>query len=145
MNIHLHRAFAASAAAIGLALGGCSGRTATGPATFPPDPYTTDMGSSGVLSVAVRTSPQPPARGTNDVQFIVTSVATGGPVDGLTIDVQPWMPAMNHGTSAPTVTPQGNGTYLVSEVYLYMPGVWQLRSTISGPASDHVQPELSIP
>jgi hypothetical protein len=46
--------------------------------------------------------------------------------------------------STPTVVAQGGGIYLVTEVYLYMQGVWELRTTISGPMSDHAAPQLVI-
>jgi hypothetical protein len=123
----------------------CSSPRPTGPATFPADPYSTTPGDLGALVVAVRTSPQPPSRGTNDVELTVTSAASGAPVDGLTVDVEPWMPAMGHGTATPTVTANGSGVYLVSEVYLYMPGTWLLRTTFSGEVSDHVEPQLTVP
>ena len=52
----------------------------------------------------------------------------GSPVDGLEVAVEPFMPAMGHGTSTPTLhAAEGNGKYLLTEVYLYMPGVWELR------------------
>lgn len=112
---------------------------------FPADTYATVMSTSGALSIAVRTSPQPPAVGTDDVQFTITKASDGTPVDGLTLVVEPWMPSMGHGTSAaPTVTPQGDGVYLVSNVYLFMQGVWALRTTISGPMSDDAAPQLQI-
>jgi hypothetical protein len=34
--------------------------------------------------------------------------------------------------------------YLVTEVYLYMPGLWTLRTTISGAMTDHAAPQLTI-
>ena len=52
---------------------------------------------------------------------------------------------MGHGSSAPTVTPQGHGTYLVTEVYLFMPGLWVLETSIAGAASDHVDPQFQVP
>lgn len=122
----------------------CSGGAAPA-AGFPADPYTTTASDSGALVVEVRTSPQPPARGTNAVELTVTRAADGAPVPGLAVGVQPWMPSMNHGTSTPTVTDQGDGRYLVTDVYFYMPGTWQLRTTFSGAVSDHAAPALSVP
>jgi hypothetical protein len=122
----------------------CSGGAAT-PAGFPADPYTTTTSDSGTLVVDVRTSPQPPARGTNSVELTVTHASDGTPATGLGVGVQPWMPAMNHGSSNPTITEEGQGRYLVTEVYLYMPGTWELRTTFSGPISDHAAPALSVP
>ena len=123
----------------------CSGGAAPGSATFSADAYVTAASTSGALSVAVRTSPQPPARGTDSVELTITRVSDGTPVDGLSLDVVPWMPAMGHGTSTPTVTPEGDGVYLVTEVYLFMPGLWALQTAISGPMTDSVAPQVTVP
>jgi hypothetical protein len=116
--------------------------SATG--SFPAAPYTTTTSTTGALVIDVRTSPQPPSVGTNDVQLSITKASDGTPVDGLSVDVEPWMPSMEHGTSTTTVVAQGGGMYLVTDVYLYMQGVWSLRTTISGPMSDHAAPQLVI-
>jgi hypothetical protein len=93
----------------------------------------------------MRTWPQPPAMGTNALELTVTDAADGTPRDDLVVAVSPWMPAMNHGSSSiPTVTPQGHGKYLVTEVYLFMPGLWQLRTSFSGGVTDHVAPAVEI-
>jgi hypothetical protein len=115
-----------------------------GGGAFPSDPYTTTTSDSGSLVVDVRTSPQPPGRGTNTVQLTVTHASDGSPADGLTVDVAPFMPAMDHGTSDTAVTPAGGGVYLVTGVYLYMPGTWELRTSISGPMTDHAAPQLTV-
>jgi hypothetical protein len=111
---------------------------------FPAAAYTTTTSSTGALVIDVRTSPQPPSVGTNDVQLSITRASDGTPVDGLTLGVEPWMPSMGHGTSTTTVVPQGGGMYLVTDVYLYMQGVWTLRTTISGSMSDNAAPQLDI-
>ena len=79
-----------------------------------------------------------------EAQLVVTRVADESPVDGLTLSIQPWMPAMNHGAIAPTVVAQGDGKYLVTELDLFMPGHWQLRTAFSGPMTDHVTPAFDI-
>jgi hypothetical protein len=112
---------------------------------FPVEPYTTTTSDSGALGVEVRTSPQPPSRGTNSVELTVTRGSDGSPVPGLSLGVRTWMPAMNHGSSEPTVTEEGEGKYLVTEVYLYMPGTWELQTTFSGPVSDHATASLPVP
>lgn len=122
----------------------CSSAAPSPQATFPSDPYATTMSDSNALVLDVRTSPQPPSRGTNEVQLTVTRASDGTPVDGVSLDVQPWMPAMGHGSSTPTVTAQGGGVYLVTEVYFYMPGAWELRTSISGPTTDHATLQLTI-
>jgi hypothetical protein len=138
----LSRAWLATAAL--LASTACSSAASSPAAGFPPDAYATTMSDSTALAIAVRTSPQPPSRGTNEVQLTVTRASDGTPVDGLMLDVEPWMPSMDHGTSTPTVTPEGGGVYLVTEVYLYMPGLWTLRTSISGAMTDHAAPQLTV-
>jgi hypothetical protein len=124
----------------------CSGAEPLGPPTFPADALVTTMSASGALRIEVRTSPQPPSRGTNSVELTVTAASDGKPRDDLSVDVTPWMPAMNHGSSAiPTVTPQGGGRYLLPEVYLFMPGHWELRTSFSGAMTDHAAPAVDIP
>jgi hypothetical protein len=132
--------------ACALALTACSGPAPTsGTPTFSGTVYLTATSASGALRVDMRTWPQPPAMGTNALELTVTDAADGAPRDDLTVAVSPWMPAMNHGSSAiPTVTPQGHGKYLVTEVYLFMPGLWQLRTSFSGGVTDHVTPAVEI-
>jgi hypothetical protein len=132
------------AAALLCASTACSGG-ADSPTGFQSQPYTTATSDSGALVIDVRTSPQPPAQGTNSVQLTITQASDGTPVDGLTLDVVPYMTAMDHGTSTPTVTPQGGGVYLVTEVYLFMPGTWALRTAISGAVTDNATPQINVP
>jgi len=137
--------------AVATACAGCAGAgSAAGPpdaAAFPPEPYTTVTSASGALRVDVRTSPQPPSRGTNAAELTVTSTADGGAVDGLTVRLVPWMPSMNHGSSTtPTVTAAGDGRYLAAPLsFDGMPGHWELRTTFSGPIDDHATPAFDIP
>jgi hypothetical protein len=130
--------------ALALLAFGCS--AGTSPADdFPALAYTTTASESGGFVVEVRTSPQPPARGSNDVELTVTHASDGTPAPDLDVQVQTWMPSMNHGSADPTVTDVGEGKYLVSGVYLYMPGTWELRTTLSGAVTDHATPTLSVP
>ena len=39
------------------------------------------------------------------------------------------MPLMGHGTSAPAIVANGDGTFNVSNVYLFMAGLWQISMT----------------
>ncbi|HTB73210.1 MAG TPA: FixH family protein [Polyangiaceae bacterium] len=136
-----NRAAAIGASCLAAALGCSSGTGAS--AEFPAAAFSTVMTDSGTMRVEVRTSPQPPVRGGIDAELTFTDVATGAPRDGLTLQIRPWMPAMNHGAIMATVTPEGSGKYLVTEVNLFMAGLWELRTTI-GPVSDHVAPQFQI-
>jgi hypothetical protein len=127
---------------------GCSnGAAQSGPPTFTTDAFMIAPSTLGSgVSVEFRTSPQPPVRGTIAVQLTIRSAPDGAPLDGLTVRVVPWMPAHNHGSSlVPTVTPEGEGKYLVSNVDLFMPGHWELQTTISGPLTDYVAPSFDVP
>jgi len=111
-------------AAVVVACAGCSSGTGTS-ADFPAAAFSTTMTDSAAMRVELRTSPQPPTRGGIDAELTFTDAASGAPRDGLTLQVQPWMPAMNHGAIKATVTPEGNGKYLVTEIDRdrYMPGL----------------------
>lgn len=105
---------------------------------------------SGNLHAEVRTSPsQPPTRGEQSVQLVITN-ADGSPAAGLKLDTTPWMPAMGHGASVtPSVTETTPGTYVIDDVDFFMPGTWELRTTVSSAApsstADHVAPSFQIP
>jgi hypothetical protein len=106
------------------------------PPVFAQEPFQTVVSASGQLHVEVRWSPAVPARGADAVELTVMD-ATGVPVDGVAASVVPWMPAHGHGTSVrPVSTPGGPGVVVATPVYLYMPGEWQLRVTLSGAADD---------
>jgi hypothetical protein len=112
---------------------------------FPATALQTLSSGSGALRIEVRTSPQPPVRGVDAVQYTVTD-AQNAPVLHLSLQVIPWMPAMGHGSSiTPTVAEQGSGAYVLTDVDLVMPGAWQLQTTFSGPVTDSVAPQFQIP
>lgn len=112
-----------------------------GTMSFPQAPYATTQ--TGAYTITLRTSPsQPPPRGEMEL-LLTVSDGTQQPVDGLSLVVVPWMPAMGHGASiAPTVTPQGAGDYLVTNVVLPMPGTWELR--VTGVGTDTTVIPLSV-
>jgi hypothetical protein len=119
-----------------------------GPAAFPLEPFATLSSDSGQYQVQVRTSPQPPVKGVDAVQYQIADAA-GAPVDGLVIDAVPWMPSHGHGTSAKAVVePQDQGVYEITNVYLFMDGHWELRSTLTsadGAGADGVTPVFDVP
>jgi YtkA-like len=121
-----------------LALSACGSGTFSSSMGFDPamppteDPLLTLPTVTGVWQISIWTAPQPPRKGSDDVMYRVSD-NTGAPVDGLAIEVTPWMAAHGHGTTIPpVVTPLGEGRYLVRPTYLYMAGRWDLRTTIAG-------------
>jgi hypothetical protein len=110
---------------------------------FPADALTTVTSDHGLAILEVRTSPQPPTRGSLEVEYTVTKA--GAPLDGLTIAVTPFMPDMGHGATVdPTVTAEGDGRYRITDVEVYMAGRWELRTTLSGAIEDTAVVELQV-
>jgi hypothetical protein len=115
--------------------------------TVPPTgaPLATMTTTGGAWDVAIWLYPASPRKGTNDVVYRVRDLA-GAPIDALTVQVQPWMPAHGHGTSTiPAVSAQGAGLYLATPIALYMSGRWELRTTIAGTVSEDVVFVVDIP
>jgi hypothetical protein len=118
----------------------CSSNSAAPPASFPLS-FTSD---SGALRVEVTATAGQPTVGTNTLEMTVANAADGSPRDDVSIAVVPWMPSMGHGTAPPSVTSEGQGKYLLTDVYLFMPGTWELAITFSGSVSDHADPAFQI-
>jgi hypothetical protein len=56
------------------------------------------------------------------------------------------MPAMGHGTSVtPTVSAEGGGDYRIDDVDFFMPGLWELRTQMTGAREDEVAPSFQVP
>ena len=139
-------AFLVSVVLAGATTLGCGEDPASGSSnSFPAAALTTLQSGSGAYTIEVRTAPdQPPGREVLSVEYRVTG-KDGQPVDGLSVTVLPWMPEMGHGASiTPAVTAKGGGRYVVSDVELFMPGKWELRTTL-GPTSDSATPAFQIP
>jgi hypothetical protein len=136
-----HMLWRAWAIACAIGAASCSSESGGGAAATFPMTVTTD---SGALRVVITATPNPPVVGTNEFDFVVTRTSDGSAVDGVSLAVQPFMPAMDHGTSVPMVTPLGGGRYRVENVYTFMPGLWELETTVSGSVSDHASPEFQV-
>ncbi|MES1172502.1 MAG: FixH family protein [Bacteroidota bacterium] len=132
------------------ALAGCGGGGAEPPGFepgVPPEtaPLASVASAAGTWEVSLWTAPQPPRKGTVMVKYRIVD-ANGAPGDGLRVEVVPWMPAHGHGTPVvPTVTPEGDGWYLVKRVSLYMSGHWELRTAMAGAVNDTVVPVVDVP
>ena len=101
---------------------------------------------SAAFEVEIRTLPsQPPVLGVSSVQMVVREPESDAPVSGLELEVVPWMPVMGHGSSVePVATEIEPGTYELTGVVMFMPGTWQLRTTLAGAVTDHVVPTFQI-
>lgn len=134
----------ASLGAVCVALAGCSGAD---PARDSGIGDTSLVSQSGTLHIDVASAPEAvPTRGSNSIYFDVSLNDTGAPVEGLTMHMVPFMPAMGHGSaSEPSSSELGSGRYEFDDVLLTMPGVWELRTTIDGSESDYVAPRFDVP
>jgi hypothetical protein len=139
-------ALLAGAALAGASSLGCGTDPVVSSASFPDQALTTLPSDGAALQMELRTAPdQPPGRGVISVQYRVTR-SDGTPAEGLTLSMVPWMPAMGHGASVvPSVADVGGGWYVVSDVEVFMPGRWELRTTFTGPIQDSATPVLQIP
>ncbi len=124
--------------------GGSSGDG--GASAFPSSALAVITTDGGKMRISIRSAPyQPPIAGLESLELIVTDASTGAPIDGLSIAMTPWMPAMGHGAdTTPVVTAFGQGRYVVAELSLFMPGQWQLRTQFSGPVTDSVEPTFTV-
>jgi hypothetical protein len=102
--------------------------------------------ASGLLRINARTvDGEAPVRGENpfDIEILRAHDEVG--IEGLELTVTPWMPAMGHGTSVRSmVTEVGAGHYRADDVYLFMPGLWELRISIMGSIHDDAAPRFQI-
>lgn len=120
--------------------GGSSGSTSSGAVDSGPavscehdprvDTYVANLtkpSASGQRKVAlVASDPAPPIKGTNHWTVKVVDGA-GNPVSNAALTVSPFMPDHGHPSNVkPTVTPGADGTYDITNVYFFMPGVWRV-------------------
>lgn len=98
-------------------------------------------GKSGLFQAELTAAdPAPPDRGDNAWTVRLTDAA-GQPVVGATIEAKPFMPDHGHGSTPMfgTVTDQGDGTYRITSLNLFMAGYWQVTLTIqAGDQSDQL-------
>lgn len=87
-------------------------------------------GDGGALQfVLISADPGPPLRGNNTWKVKLLTSA-GAPVTGATLDAAPFMPEHGHGPSvAPTTTANADGTFTVSDLDFFMPGLWRVTFT----------------
>jgi hypothetical protein len=133
--------------ALACAFAACGGAPAPPevPDSFPAGVLAAVDSTGGTLHIELRSAPEPLVRGQNVGQISVTDGA-GQPVDGLTMELLPWMPSHNHGTSVRTVTtPAGVGVFIANPLYLFMAGQWELRMTFDGGVHDTATAIVDIP
>ncbi len=118
-----------------LAVAACSSGAAS--TTFGTSPIAAVTSDSSASHIDVYCAPDPLVRGQVTLKLVVTDAQTAAPIEGLSMTMHPWMPAMGHGASTiPIITDAGGGTYIANDVVLFMPGQWQLRTDLAGARAD---------
>jgi hypothetical protein len=95
------------------------------------DTFTANMkkaGKDGLFNfVLVAGDPAPPGKGTNTWTLRVLD-ASSAAVPSATITIKPFMPG--HGSSiVAQSTAQSDGSYQITPLYFFMPGLWQVTFT----------------
>jgi hypothetical protein len=118
---------------------GCSGEG---------DTYSANMerpGKNGKYTFTlIQATPAPPGLDTNTWTLKVVDASGKSPAmepDGGWVGTQvsafPYMPKMGHGSSqVPQFAANPDGTFNVSDVYLFMDGLWTVTFTVSSPGTD---------
>lgn len=83
----------------------------------------------------LESTPGPPVKGNNTWTIEVDDSASGMALEGLDITVTPFMPDHGHYSTIVMATAAEAGTYTLHPVYLFMPGVWEVRMDIAGAAT----------
>lgn len=105
----------------------------------PPDEYVAGIsyvGAAGYEIAIAAATPAPPDVGVNSWTLQVTD-PQGAPVTDGTVVVTPFMPLHGHGTTPETfdATSNGDGTWSVPDMDLFMPGLWELQVGVTDSAS----------
>lgn len=110
--------------AVAVVLGACGGEPLAPQGSFDASSRT------GTFEATFSSLPDPPTTGTNALGLELRQ--GGGPVVDAMVTLEPWMPAHGHGSSkAPLVTNLGAGAYRAEDIYLTMPGYWELTIEVS--------------
>ena len=65
-------------------------------------------------------------------------------ITGLTLKVDAWMPAMGHGTRPVVMITRDDGVVEISNIYLMMPGLWQIRATLTDENGQSERAEMPV-
>jgi hypothetical protein len=100
-------------------------------------PFQTNMAAlssdSSVQVVLVESNPSPPPVAVQTTWTIQVNDGSGNPLPNATVAVPlPYMPFHGHYTDqTPTVQQGSNGQWTISDLYFFMPGVWQITIQVT--------------
>lgn len=104
------------------------------------DTYVANLTTQGKLGkytfTLVSASPAPPDIDANTWKVEIKD-ATGASPSLEQISVLPFMPQMGHGSDqTPQVTANADGSFGVSDIYLFMNGLWTITFTVTEPPAE---------
>jgi hypothetical protein len=130
------RALAAGAA---LLIAGC-GDAASGGSEL------TLRADDGPFEGTLRIEPSPPHVGQHHVVLMLSEdPETGEPLEGATVTLSPWMPAHGHGSTDVEAVEDGPGVYVAENVWLNMPGIWDLRVHVDAEEQGDLIATVEVP
>lgn len=100
---------------------------------------------SGPFVGTLTIEPNPPHVGTNHVVITLDAQSDGMPLEGATVMVSPWMPAHGHGSMDVEAVEQAPGVYMSEDVWLNMPGVWDLRVHVDADEPGDLTATVEVP
>ena len=83
---------------------------------------------SGDLTISLFSNPNPPIRGSNVFEAVITDVK-GQPISDATVSLDIDMTNMSHGKNVINASSSGEGRY-VGNIYFLMPGPWRVIVSI---------------
>lgn len=103
------------------------------------------VSEQGLFEAHVTPDPSQPSTGDNTLMLHVMDMEDNG-VEGLALDVEPWMPHHGHGSpEEPVVMEKDNGMYMVTNLVYSMPGRWEVRIDVDdGEVSDRFVLKYSV-
>jgi hypothetical protein len=120
----------------------CGGGGAPTPVDFDAQPSLTVTTRQGRALSVFEPVGAPVARGVNALRL---SFDLELPLDQVSVTVTPWMPVMGHGSAVTPTVELVDGGFDVTQLYLAMPGRWELRSRFEGGVSDDAVISFDLP
>lgn len=125
--------------AVATALAGCSSESASA------ESEATLQASDGPFAGTLMITPSPPRVGQHHVVVVLSEEEMGEPLEGATVLLSPWMPAHGHGTPDVEAHEEEPGVYVADDVWLNMPGVWDLRVHVEAEAQGDLKATVEVP
>lgn len=89
-------------------------------------------GDNGLVEFDITFDPTPPTAGPVVASIVLTDLATDAPITDAVVTVEPYMPAMGHGSGEVIVTEEGDGLY-AAQWSFSMPGAWEVTVGVDDP------------